>query len=60
MKSILFERLIDYCFLHVSFADIDECVGVNCGHGQCNDEINGYDCSCETGYEGDHCETSKH
>ena len=40
--------------------DIDECGSTPCQNGgTCTDAVNGYDCTCVTGYTGDDCETSK-
>ena len=37
-------------------SDIDECASNPCRNGgNCTDGINGYTCTCETGYEGTHC-----
>ena len=43
----------DHC--HVN---IDDCVGVSCGHGTCVDGLNSYTCTCETGWEGVACDTN--
>ena len=39
--------------------DIDECKYSPCKHGTCHDQINGYNCSCDNGYEGENCTASK-
>ena len=36
--------------------DIDDCEGVDCNNGTCQDGTPGYTCACESGYIGDHCE----
>jgi hypothetical protein len=38
--------------------DINECEGVNCNNGNCVDQVNAYSCSCDDGYDGDHCENN--
>lgn len=42
-------------FCHV---DIDECLEVNCGNGECVDQIGSFRCNCEPGYIGEVCETT--
>ena len=49
------EKLIG-CFV----ADIDDCVGVNCNDGVCVDGIAEYECNCNKGYTGDHCQTGNY
>jgi hypothetical protein len=39
--------------------DIDDCSPDPCDHGTCLDQINGFQCICDTGYEDDTCSTSK-
>ena len=51
MVSIM--QLIFYCL------DIDDCNSSPCQNsGICNDEIDGYSCSCESGFMGENCEIS--
>jgi hypothetical protein len=35
--------------------DINECDGVDCGNGTCQDLLNGYNCQCNPGYTGSNC-----
>lgn len=42
------------------FSDINDCAMVNCQNsGTCEDEINGFTCTCVPGYTGEFCETGK-
>ena len=36
--------------------EIDECLAVNCGNGECVDLIGDFSCDCDLGYEGRYCE----
>jgi hypothetical protein len=40
-------------------ADIDECVSNGCVHGPCNDLVDGYSCTCDSGYTGEMCDQGK-
>ena len=35
--------------------DVNECESSPCVHGNCNDEVNGYNCDCEDDWVGTHC-----
>ena len=39
--------------------DINDCKPNPCEHGSCNDEVNGYNCDCEVGWEGKDCDEGK-
>ena len=38
------------------FPDINECADQPCVHGTCEDDVNGYTCTCEQGYTGLNCD----
>ena len=38
--------------------EIDDCVGVSCGNGECVDGINSFSCACDPGFTGELCQTS--
>ena len=40
------------------FSDTNECTSTPCQNGgNCTDQVNGYSCTCEDGYEGINCDT---
>ena len=44
----------------ISHTDINECLPNPCGNGgTCKDLINGYKCTCVSGYDGTNCDNSK-
>ena len=48
------------CNVYHYFSDTDDCATVTCQNGgTCVDGVNSFTCSCDTGYEGNNCETSK-
>ena len=44
--------------LSISGECVDQCKGVSCGNGVCQDGKNTYTCKCNSGWTGQHCETS--
>ena len=45
---------------YISLLDIDECIPEPCqNNGTCTDQINGYECQCDPGFNGTNCENSK-
>ena len=53
-------QVTSICFSDTLFlTDINECASDPCVHGACNDEVNGYSCECDDGYEGDTCNEGK-
>lgn len=36
--------------------EIDDCVGVNCGNGECVDGIDSFSCTCDPGFTGKLCQ----
>lgn len=40
-------------------SEINECESSPCSHGVCLDEINAYQCVCDTGYYGRQCSYCK-
>ena len=55
LKQIFNKRV--YFFMCV---DINDCDPNPCQNGGvCNDQVNGFTCDCQAGYDGDVCENSK-
>lgn len=46
---------ISFLFLYL-LTDVDDCRSSPCKHGNCTDNINGYNCTCDTGYTGTSCD----
>ena len=38
--------------------EIDNCVGVDCGNGECVNGIGSFSCTCDPGYTGELCKTN--
>ena len=57
----VFERsLLYYTWLFYFDADINDCSSNTCLNGAtCIDQVNGYACNCQPGYQGVHCQTSR-
>ena len=54
---LLLELLSEDQTCHVS--DIDDCSPNPCVHGNCTDQVNGYQCTCDGGYEGTNCDSGR-
>ena len=45
---------------HLLLLDVDECASGPCKNGgSCSDQIDGYNCSCQPGFNGSRCEIGK-
>ena len=38
--------------------EIDNCAGMDCGNGECVNDIDSFSCTCDPGYTGELCKTS--
>lgn len=48
------------CYVSLTFVEIEECVSSPCHNGAtCTDFIDFYNCTCQAGYDGPHCENGK-
>ena len=57
LLSDFLKFLFDFFLSHI---DINECSSNPClNGGSCTDQVNGYACSCQPGYAGAQCQTSK-
>lgn len=54
LKFVCSEALLYTC-KYISFLDINECGSSPCRHGSCVNQINNYQCICDTGYYGRIC-----
>ena len=41
----------------MKFLDIDDCAKNPCKYGTCQDELDNFICTCESGWEGKKCDT---
>ncbi|XP_078575131.1 uncharacterized protein LOC144861237 [Branchiostoma floridae x Branchiostoma japonicum] len=46
----------NYHNMYALCADINECETSPCVHGNCSDDVGGYTCTCENGWEGANCD----
>ena len=44
---------------HLKLAVKDECASNPCVHGVCADMLNGFECTCNAGYQGSFCDQGK-
>ena len=55
-----FERFLLHMLSFQFHSDINECSSNPCLNGAtCIDQVNGYSCNCQPGYQGVRCQTSK-
>lgn len=48
------------CLTILNFSDVDECLSIPCqNNATCTDMIDGYNCTCTSGFKGESCEISK-
>ena len=49
---------VEICYNLIN-TDIDDCENQPCIQGKCTDRVNGYECTCDPGWEGTNCEKGK-
>ena len=57
-KSMYYKYYIVNVHVNASvslFVDVDECASSPCIHGNCTDDVNGFRCSCDSGFSGAIC-----
>ena len=54
------QRIYSKYLIHIFYpTEINECGSSPCVYGTCTDNVNSYSCTCDDGYTGINCETSK-
>ena len=59
-RKVFVTSEVGHLLIIVFITDINECSSSPCiNGGSCTDQVNGYACSCQPGYTGRQCQTSK-